>query len=138
MFTLLIAMFHVIAAETLDHEMTPQERKKTGVSKLTDKEKASLQQWVDTHYEKRGAPLGQDETVEQRSLLQEVLRNGSYIRLANGTLWNINPDDTNISQGWITPVDILVTQSGDPAYPYKLTNSLTGSALRARKVDKIF
>ncbi len=132
----LVALSTLLAAELLDHNMSTQERKKTGVYKLTDKEKATLQQWIDTHYEKRSAPLEQ-EGADQRAALQENLNNGTYIRLANGTLWNIRPADVNIAQGWITAVDILISQSGDPTYPYKLTNSLTGSSILARRADKL-
>ena len=70
-------------------------------------------------------------------LLQENLKNGSYIRLSDGSLWNIRPEDTPITQGWITPVEINATPSGDKDYPYTLTNSLTGSSVKARKVQSV-
>lgn len=135
MFFSLLAMSHVIAIEALDYDMLPQDKKKTGIYKLSDKEKGALQKWIDMHYEKRETPaLGEGE--EMHAQLQENLSNGRSIRLSNGTLWNIHPGDTLISQGWITPVDIIVTQSGDPDYPYKLTNSVTGSSVRAKKAEK--
>ncbi len=135
MLSLLLAMTHILAAEALDHEMTSQEKKSTGVYKLSDKEKAALQKWIDAHYERREAPEEQGDLGTW--MLQENLRNGRYIRLANGSLWNIHPSDTNLAQGWITPVDIAVTQSGDPEYPFKLTNTVTGTSLRARKAQAI-
>jgi len=70
-------------------------------------------------------------------VLQENLKNGRYIRLSDGTLWNIRPQDTSITQSWITPAEIIVSQSGDPNYPYKLTNSLTGSSVRAQKAQSV-
>lgn len=127
--------FSLLASQTLDFEMTPQERKKTGVSKLSDKEKAALQNWIDRYYEKRSEPLQTD--AENEGLLSENLKNGHYIRLNNGTLWKIRPKDTPITQGWVSAVNILITQSGDSEYPYKLTNSLTGSSVRAQKADEI-
>jgi hypothetical protein len=70
-------------------------------------------------------------------ILQENLKNGSYIRLSDGSLWNIRPEDAPITQGWITPVEINATPSGDKDYPYTLTNSLTGSSVKAKKVTSV-
>lgn len=122
----------LLAAEALDFDMNSQERKKTGVSKLSDKEKAALQQWIDNNYIKRAHPL-QTAEMKGRTQISENLLNGRQIRLTDGSLWNIRPKDVPITQSWITPVDILVTQSGDPDFPFKLTNSLTGSSVFAQK-----
>lgn len=124
----------LLAAEALDFDMTPQERKKTGISKLTDKEKAALQQWIDNHYTRRAEPV-QAPVSNKHPQISENLQNGRQIRLSDGSLWTIRPKDTPITQSWITPVDILITQSGDPTYPYKLTNSLTGSSVFAQKAS---
>ncbi len=129
--TSLLLAISLIAAQSIDYEMSAAERKQTGIGKLTEKEKAELQNWVDNHYSKRVEPLQQKPAGQ--GTIQENLKNGRYIRLSDGTLWSIHPQDTPITQSWITPVEILVTQSGDPAYPYKLTNSLTGSSVRAQK-----
>ena len=122
----------LFAAEALDFDMTAQERKKTGVSKLTEKEKAALQQWIDNNYIKRAQPL-QTTEMKGRTQISENLLNGRQIRLTDGSLWSIRPKDVPITQSWITPVDIIITQSGDPDFPYKLTNSLTGSSVFAQK-----
>lgn len=123
---------------SLDTEMTQQEQKKAGLHKLSKKQKLSLQNWIDLHYAKREEPIAAAERLEEnQSVIQENLLNGSYIRLSNGTLWNIHPKDVPVTQGWITPVDILVTKSGDPDYPYKLTNTLSGSSVRAKKADEV-
>lgn len=120
------------AAELFDLEMDPRERKRTGVSKLTDKEKASLHRWIDARYQKREEPLMLD-TIDKHGQLEANLYNGRQIRLSDHTTWNIRPCDTSVSQGWITPVDIIVSPSDDPEYPYILTNSLTGSSIHAQK-----
>lgn len=132
-----LALTSLLAVEVLDVEMDPAEKKKTGVYRLNDKEKAELQTWIDNTYLKRAEPVALKTTPkEQKASIQENLNNGTYIRLSDNSLWNIRPSDTPISQGWITPVDIIVTQSGDPRYPYKLTNSVTGSAVLARKASE--
>lgn len=124
----------LISQPILDTEMSSQDRKKTGVYKLTEKEKSALYTWIENSYVKRDVPL-QAEPVH--GMLQENLRSGTYIRLSNNSLWNIHPDDVPITQGWITPVDITVTQTGDSEYPYKLTNTLSGSSVRAKKVENL-
>lgn len=135
MLLLTLALSSLLAVEVLDVEMNPEERKQTGISKLSDKEKAHLLTWIDQYYVKREIPLA-EKPLPQKSPLQENLQNGNYIRLADKTTWNIRPQDVPIVQGWITPIDISISQSGDPTYPYRLTNTVSGSSVLARKVDK--
>lgn len=136
--SLLIALpILLMALEPMDLEMTPQDKKKTGVFKLSKKEKASLQGWIDNNYEKRSQPLTTPPPKTPKPNLSENLYNGSYIRLSDNTLWNIRPQDTPITQGWITPVEIVVTPSQDQKYPYRLTNSLTGSSVLAKKATQL-
>ncbi len=125
----------LLVAAALQTEMTPQERKRTGIYKLGQKEQGALQSWIEANYTaKTGAPK---QEAPPKSLLEENLHSGSYIRLKDGSTWEIHPDDTPITQSWITPVDISYTPSNDPAYPYALTNTLTQSSVRAKKVGKV-
>jgi hypothetical protein len=132
----LLLITTLLGAEILDFEMTPAEKKKTGVGKLSEKQKSALQQWIDNHYVKRDQPLA-NVAPKQRPTISESIQNGKFIRLSDGTLWSIAPEDTVLTQSWITPVEIIVTQTGDSEFPYKLTNTLTGTTVRAQKVDKI-
>ena len=133
MFFFTLAATLILAAQAIDFDMTSDEKKQTGVYKLNDKEKGALQTWIDNHYTKRSQPLS--TTTQEQGILQDNLKSGSQIRLSDGSLWTIHPKDTIITQSWITPVEIIVSQSGDPNYPYKLTNSLTGSSVRAKKAQ---
>ncbi len=128
--------FALLASQTLDYDMSRQQQKDTGVYKLTTKQKKALQDWIDANYAKRDTPL-EIASNEKNAVISENLYNGRYIRLSDQSTWEINPDDTPLTQGWITPVEIVVSQSGDPQYPYKLTNSLTGSSVKAQKVSKL-
>lgn len=131
-----LALCFLLATQTLDYDMSRPEQKETGVYKLNEKQKQALQKWIDTHYSRREEPL-QSEGRESQAVLQENLQSGRYIRLSDRTTWEINPDDTILTQGWITPAEILVSQSGDSNYPYKLTNSLTGSSVKAQRVTSV-
>lgn len=136
--------WNILAAEVLDSDMTAQEKKQTGVYKLDDRQKAALQQWIDAHYQKKSEPAVSAPSATSAPTvsgvtptLSENLLNGRYIRLSDTTLWNIRPADVPIVQAWITPVEIIVTQSSDPFFPSKLINKLTGSFVLARKVDRL-
>ena len=131
-----LSVTFLFGSEILDHNMNGSEKKKTGVYKLSDKEKSLLQKWIDTHYEKRNKPLPQ-EGKDKHAILQETLRNGRFIRLSDQTLWEISPEGSPIAQWWITPVEIIVSQSSESEYPYLLTNSLTESSLKAKKIESL-
>ncbi len=135
---LLIATFTLLAAQVIDTDMSRQDQKDTGIYKLTDKQKSSLQQWIDNNYTKRDAPLAAAQTPKKgQPVLQDNIGNGRYIRLSDLSAWEINPEDTPITQGWITPVEIHVSKSGDANYPFMLTNSLTESKVRAKKISSV-
>lgn len=114
------------ALAAFDANMSAEEMKQTGVEKLSSSEKQALGAWIDKNYTKK-SPAGKAKPV-----LQENLQGGRLIRLSDNSLWEINPVDTPITQGWITPVEIKVAQSNSGAYPYELTNTLTGSTVKAR------
>ncbi|HSX10128.1 MAG TPA: hypothetical protein VLF94_00205 [Chlamydiales bacterium] len=121
MFVLLVATLL-----TIDAQMTPQEKTQTGFSKLSGEEKGALQDWIDARFIKKG------RSKKQRGpILQENLKNGHFIGLSDNSLWEINDSDTPITQGWISAVEIKCEHVGDGAY--KLTNTLTGSTVRAKK-----
>jgi hypothetical protein len=134
---MILLLATLLAVEVIDLDMTPQDKKSTGVFKLRDKEKARLQQWIDSHYEKRAQPLAQKPPILVKPMISENFYNGKYIRLSDGSLWNIRPQDTPITQGWITSVEIIIEPSQDPDYPNKLTNTLTGSSVLAKKATEL-
>ncbi|PIS01920.1 MAG: hypothetical protein COT85_07175 [Chlamydiae bacterium CG10_big_fil_rev_8_21_14_0_10_42_34] len=124
-------LFAIAIFAAFDSTMSPQEIKKTGTHKLSAKEKRALGEWIDKNYSKNEIAARK----KQPPILQENLKNGHYIRLSDNSLWEINPEDTPITQGWITAVEIKASPSNDPDYPYILTNTLTESTVRARKAD---
>jgi hypothetical protein len=132
----------LFGAEILDHDMNTQDQKITGVHKLSDKEKAALQKWIDLHYQKKpevasAEPPPSTPLKGAHPTLSENLMNSHYLRLSDGTLWNVRPEDVPIAQAWITPVEIMVSQSSNPFYPYRLTNKVSGTSILVRKVDKL-
>jgi hypothetical protein len=49
----------------------------------------------------------------------------------------VRPEDVPIAQSWITPAEIVVSQSTSAFYPYKLTNKVSGSSILARRAEKL-
>lgn len=125
-----------LIATSFDADMSADESRKTGVAKLSAKEKTALSQWLDSRYARK--EIAQMAPVKKSPpLLEENLYSGRYIRLSDKTLWEIDPTDTPITQGWITPVEIKSSPtSGNKDYPYTLTNSLTGSSVKARPAQQ--
>jgi hypothetical protein len=80
----------------------------------------------------RKPAISQVKTEKALPVVQESINNGQFIRLSDGTLWEIHPGDRKITQSWITPSEIKVVPSNEPTYPFLLTNSITGSSVLAR------
>jgi len=119
-----------LIAASFDADMSQQEIKETGIEKLSSNEKLALGSWLDARYSKKKLAAASNAGP----VLEENLKSGHFIRLSDKSLWEIKPSDTPLTQGWITPVEIKVAQdSGNPDYPYTLTNTLTGSSVKARK-----
>ncbi len=115
--------------------MSKEALKKSGLNKLNDREKRELERWIDAHYERKTPALSNREK-KGCPRVEENLRGGRFLRLSDETLWKIHPSDIPIVQGWITPVQLLFGETQLAEYPTKLTNTLTGSSVRAKKVTE--
>jgi len=127
----------LLAASVFDTDMSDQDKKSTGMNKLTEKEKAALQQWIETHFHRETSQPAAKSLKGVNPTLSENLMNSQYLRLSDGTLWNVRTEDVPIAQSWITPVEIEVGKSNNPFYPYKLTNKVSGTSILVRKADKL-
>ena len=102
-------------------------QKKYGIYGLNPDQKSQLAGWLETVAKK--APSMQPSTLSLN------IAGGQYIQLDDGTVWEINPKDQNTTQGWLSPVSIVVSKSQNQVYPYRLYNTATGSAVTAKKVS---
>lgn len=125
----------LLVATALQTEMTPQEKKKTGLYKLSQRERSSLQKWIEANYSSKSTITA--DKPAQKSLLEENFHDGKFIRLKDGSTWEIRPQDTAVTASWITPVDVSFALNDDALYPYTLTNTLTQSTVHAKKVDSV-
>ncbi len=130
--SLLFAYKSYSPTNTLDTHMTPSDQRKTGVHKLSPEEKKALQQWINKHHIKRPGTRPNEYPV-----ISEVISGGAYLRLSDGSIWEVIPADWAISQSWITPVEIIPEKEPHSEDLYILTNSLTGSTIRAKKISSL-
>ena len=134
----------VFAADTpnkilsLNKIMTKTEQDRTGVSKLSAKEKAALEEWLTDFVigiaaQKSNVYPG----VGQEHWVKETVDSGAFIRLEDNSLWEISPIDTINTILWLPIDNIIVIESTNALYPYKLVGErdiaeaklLTASAL---------
>lgn len=66
--------------------------------------------------------------------LAENLQGGSQLRLSDGSLYEVAPEDRQKTTFWLTPIPMTVGQGGSTQYPATLTNTLTGVTVKAKKV----
>lgn len=124
------------STDSLDSLMSESEMRRTGMHKLSTTERIELKNWIDRNYViKSKSPLSR--SYRKLPTVSEIIQGGHYIKLDDDTMWQIYPADTATTQGWLTPVPIKVTFTGAKNYPYILTNTITNSEVKARKITYI-
>lgn len=128
---------------TLDQVMPKDVQKRTGVDKLSAKEQAALAEYI-TQVKEEHVPATAPSTIDSQDgqnpdapklSMRENLQGGKLLKLSDGSIWQVDPNDLNISRIWLFPFDVEITQ--DPyshAYPYKMKNLSTGTVINVRKL----
>lgn len=127
-------MILMLATAFIDLDMTSDEKTKSGVYKLTQKERSYLQLWIDNHYDQRLIPLEQTEIQKNPTVFRiEKKEERVFIHLTDETCWEVRPKDEGVALGWINPdAEILIRPSGEEEYPFTLTNSISKSTIRGK------
>ena len=116
----------------LDEVMTRDEQYKTGVSKLNAKQKMELEKWLNAKFVLKN----QADMPESREVTLEVnINNGKQLRMSDGSLFEIAPQDVPMTALWITPFKLTVSDSGDSTYPYLLQNMDSGTTVKAKMIE---
>ena len=61
---------------------------------------------------------------------------GRFIKLEDGSLWEISSIDRINTMLWLVTEEITVIESGNPLYPYKLINSDSGDTAEAKLISR--
>ena len=77
-----------------------------------------------------------EETIEknQEITVDENLHSGKIIVLSDGSTWEVAPESLKISESWIFPSPLKIEKINHLSYPYKITNTYTGSSILARPI----
>lgn len=126
-----VAFFYsskVLGVINLKDVMTPEEQQKTGISQLSDAQKKELETWINQKFTLKVAE-------KPKSLyLSENVQSGAQLRLSDGSVYEVMPEDRQKASFWLTPFQVKVEQTADPNYPYKITNSVTLVGVRAKQI----
>lgn len=129
LFFLSLCFFPLFAFSALimDQIMTKEEQALTGVSTLTPAQKKALEDWINKHCSMK------EEEPFKELFVSIVSADGTKVTLSDSSSYAVAPQDTPIAASWITSsASIRVSDSNDPNYPYKLTNTLTKQEIKAK------
>lgn len=121
----------LLATIQLSDEMTMEEQQTTGIDNLSDSQKQALEKWINEKF-----ILKSTATDTSPITLQQNMNNGSQLELSNGSIYEIAPSDKAKTLYWLTPIEIKISPSDDPMFPYSLTNTLSGVSVRAKQLRK--
>jgi hypothetical protein len=115
---------------SLDAVMSKDDQAKTGVSRLSAKERAALEQWladfaITTATKTTGDALSPPKApayvgIGQKHWVKSKADGGKFIELEDGSLWEVSPIDKINTMLWLPIDDVVVVESKNPLYPYKL------------------
>ena len=117
----------------LDDVMTREEQKKTGITKLSLKEKIELENWLNKTFILKA----QDNPTEAQLFLSININNGQKLQLSDESIWEIAPNDIPTAAVWITPFPVKIIPSDDPDYPFLIVNTNTGISVKAKKLIEV-
>lgn len=114
----------------LDEAMNQEDQRKTGVTKLNRKQKLALEAWLNDHFITKEEQISQEKEPLSLSI---NIDNGQKLQLSDDSIWEVYPQDVDISAVWITPFPLQIEKSTNPTYPFLLKNTRTQMSVRARK-----
>ena len=68
--------------------------------------------------------------------IRKVIERGETIQLEDGSIWQISPLSKIDAILWLVTEKIVIVESGNPLYPYKLVNSDGGTSAEAKKISR--
>ena len=68
-------------------------------------------------------------------VIEENLHGGKILKLSNGTIWEVAPQDVKITEIWIFPFPLELKKSTNSAYPYYLINKNSKTKVLVRPLS---
>ena len=114
--------------------MNASELQATGLNKLNSKQQAALSNWVSSWAEAQSLKeqnLGQGKIAS--NAVSAVVGNGHYVKLGDGSVWNVSPNAWIYTYYWQQGDTIKVGKSLDTLFQYSLTNENYNQTINAQK-----
>ena len=124
-FTTLVA---AILSTTLSELIPPDIQRQTGLVNLTSRQQQELADYL-VQYMQPSDPNQQTLTVA------ENLHGGRVLKLSDKSIWEVAPQDVNLTSLWLTPFPVTIGYTTDPYYPNTLTNQVSGTTVRVRRIQ---
>ncbi|MBS0616199.1 MAG: hypothetical protein JSR58_06580 [Verrucomicrobia bacterium] len=78
--------------------------------------------------------MGAAEAPKPEIYLSENIKGGTQLRFSDGSVYEVAPQDRGTTQFWITPFSATFGPSTDTQYPVKITNTVSGTSVSAKKI----
>lgn len=128
--TLLVSAYPDTSVPSINDLMSIEDQKKTGVIRLSQQQKMELAKWLVEH--RYNPEAAADELIHALTIALNV-SDGKILELSDNSVWEVAPDDLVISQSWLSPIPVKVTQTTDPNYPYLIINLRSNQSVKAKK-----
>lgn len=119
----------------LDDAMPREEQKKTGVADLSYQQKLALEQWLNDNFVQKKSGAEKSSDGRPAVYLSENINNGKQLKLSDGSLWDVAPQDANTASFWIIPFPLCFMDNTDTDkedYPKILVNQNTGVGVKVK------
>ena len=74
--------------------------------------------------------------INEEQTIAEVFGDGKYIKLIDGSLWEVSEVDVVDSALWLATTDVEVIDSDNPLYPYTIINKEDGEKVEAKLIHQ--
>ncbi len=113
----------------LDDVMSRTKQKNTGVYNLNHNQKLLLEDWINDTFVLKHAP----QPAKPANLtITENMAEGQAIKLSNGMIYEVSPDDVPVAMTWLFAFPITIEEGDDPNYPLQMTNMNTNVSINVR------
>lgn len=87
-------------------------------------------------YTGTGALSGHYSGMSGRHRVSKNIDGGKFIKLEDGSLWEISPIFISFIRFWLVTQEIIVIENDNPLYPYKLINSDSNDWAEAKFISQ--
>lgn len=112
--------------------MNQETMNETGVSTLSPTQQEALASWIENW---AASQQNDSQTKVAPNAIVAVLGDGHYVKLGDGSVWNVSPNAWIYTYYW-KPGDIVnVSKSQDTLFPYSLSNQNYNQPATAQKAS---